>query len=312
MRFAFSSLVALVSVALVVAQTPTQHPQLNPDPSVVRPIGDKKPAPAQPQTNAKRFAAGLPPLSPRAHRRRDRNGGDPHGGRPGGGRPGGGRDDDDDDRGKGKGHKGGYGYYPPVPSPCPPINAKCNILVKNAADGSVFGFISPTWNIFGEYGIVQPGQAGSLEVSFTYQKDKPATHLDFLATNGPGAAYPLVGATVGFVSPSNDLVAGGYNYAYITGTTQIPAGPPVGADNNSFGGTTGIPKAAESAIWNYDPKTQAITPQWINTDGSPAPTNLVYANDFNQAFILTGDVPVFQGTFGVPYPPITFTCVPPA
>lgn len=285
MRFAFTSLVALATAAVAVARPSTQPLSLNPDSRVAHPIADAgTPAPL---TNAKRLAKGLPPLSPKAARRPNRSG--PHGG----------TKVDTARR--------------TVSSPLPPVNVKCNILVKDTNNGTAFGFISPVWNVFGEYGIVQPDQAGALEVSFSYSPESPdsLTQRDFLATNGPGATYPFVGATVGFVSTSDDLAVGSYNYAYITGTTQIPAGPPEGADNNSFSGTTGIPKSAESAIWTYNPTTQDIIVQWINTDGSPAPTNLVYANDFNQAFIITGDVETFQGVFGVPYPPITFTCVCP-
>lgn len=198
----------------------------------------------------------------------------------------------------------------------PLVNTKCNVLVKNTSNGTTIGFISPTWNVWGEYGIVQPDAAGALEVSFSYSPESSDSlaQLDILATNGPGASYPFFGATVGYTSTSDDLAVGSYNYAYITGTTQIPAGPPEGADNNSFGGTTGIPKAAESAIWTYNPKTQDITAQWINTDGSAPATHLVYANGANKtsSFVLTGDVKPFQSFYGGSYPPVTFTCVFPS
>ncbi|CCO29681.1 hypothetical protein RSOLAG1IB_06493 [Rhizoctonia solani AG-1 IB] len=102
------------------------------------------------------------------------------------------------------------------------------------------------------------------------------------------------------------------SYFYITGTTQTPHGsPPVEGDNNSFGDATGIPKAAESAIWTYDPVTNYLSPQWVNTDGSTPTNYLIYANDFNNAFVVTGDPVVFRETFGTPYPGVTFTCVPP-
>ncbi|KAJ7859861.1 hypothetical protein B0H14DRAFT_2577028 [Mycena olivaceomarginata] len=68
-------------------------------------------------------------------------------------------------------------------------------------------------------------------------------------------------------------------------------------DNNSFSAATGIPETIESAIWSYDPATQAITAQWINTDGSAPATHIVYANDFNQALVLTGSVAAFQDIY---------------
>lgn len=82
MRFAFSSLVALVAATAAVAQ-PALHVkrsiQINPDRGSIRPefadeVASSAPAP-EPQTNAKRFAAGLPPLAPRGHRRRVHRGG---------------------------------------------------------------------------------------------------------------------------------------------------------------------------------------------------------------------------------------------
>ncbi|KAG8908706.1 hypothetical protein FRC01_007279 [Tulasnella sp. 417] len=173
----------------------------------------------------------------------------------------------------------------------------------------------PVWNEFGEYGIVQENQAGALKVTFTASPDGPSDTLDFVADNGPSTSYPYLGGVVGFASTSDNLGPGSYNYAYVAGTEHIPSRTPQATDqndpNNSFSATTGIAASAEGAIWKYDPTTQDITAQWINTDGSASATYLVYANDFNQAFILTGDVEVFQGAFGVPYPPITFTCIPP-
>lgn len=73
-----------------------------------------------------------------------------------------------------------------------------------------------------------------------------------------------------------------FSYLYVTGTTNIPPGPPVFADNNSFGGTTGIPKYAEAAVWTYNPKTGALAPQWVNTNGALPATFITWANDFNR------------------------------
>ncbi|CAE6437318.1 unnamed protein product [Rhizoctonia solani] len=197
-------------------------------------------------------------------------------------------------------------------SPSLPIKKRCNILVKEVdGNGTVFGFVSAAWNRYAEYGPVEPSQNGSLEVSFSYSTDS-LIQLDLLATNGPSARYPFVGGTSGFASTSYNLSSGSYNYVYITGTTQTPPGsPPVEDDNNSFGDAIGIPGAAESAIWTYDPVTNDLSPQWVNVDGSTLANYLIYANDFNNAFIVTGDPVTFRETFGAPYPRIAFTCVAP-
>jgi hypothetical protein len=68
-------------------------------------------------------------------------------------------------------------------------------------------------------------------------------------------------------------------------------------DNNSFSAATGIPETIESAIWSYDPATQAITAQWINTDGSAPATHIVYANDYNRTLSSLGFKPWARADF---------------
>ncbi|KAG9084996.1 hypothetical protein FRC07_013487 [Ceratobasidium sp. 392] len=48
----------------------------------------------------------------------------------------------------------------------------------------------------------------------------------------------------------------------------------------------------------------ALNVQWVNTDKSAPATYLVYANDHNQALLITGDVDEFQYAFDVPYPEV--------
>ncbi|KAJ7328075.1 hypothetical protein DFH08DRAFT_967833 [Mycena albidolilacea] len=189
-----------------------------------------------PATNARRFSQGLPPLAPRHHR---------------------------------------VGVAArTASSPVPPTTQTCNIAVQSY--DQTFGYLSATWNGFGEYGQFQAGQAGSLEVTFSYTPDS-SSQLNFVATNSPSPTYPYFGAISGFASVSDDFCPGSYNYAYLGGTTSTPAG----------------------------------SPPWINTDGTAPATHIVYANDSNQALALTGSVTTFQDTFGAAYPEVTFTCVPP-
>ncbi|KAJ7461212.1 hypothetical protein FB451DRAFT_490584 [Mycena latifolia] len=195
-------------------------------------------------------------------------------------------------------------------SPLPPVTQTCNIFAKGT-DGTDYGYISPVWNGFGEYGTFQSAQAGALEVSFSSSPDS-RSQLGLTATNGPSAGVPFFGAISGFASSSDDFGAGSPNYAYLGGTTQTAGGATPSSGTNSFTTATGIPENFESAIWSYDFATQALSAQWINTDGSAPATHLLYANDANQALVLTGDVQALRNNFGALYPEVTFTCVPPA
>ncbi|KAJ7726588.1 hypothetical protein B0H14DRAFT_3002077 [Mycena olivaceomarginata] len=270
------------------AGTPT-HRRLNPAPADMAhttPRGYIH-ARSAPATNARRFSLGLPPLAPRHHR---------------------------------VGVAARSSPVPPTtyaqisPASRPRFSRRRFIEGKRATSPysrttRLSGISARRGNGFGEYGQFQADQAGSLEVTFSYTPDSPS-QLNFMATNSPSPTYPYFGAISGFASESDDFGSGSYNYAYLGGTTSTPVSTNSG-DNNSFSAATGIPETIESAIWSYDPATQAITAQWINTDGSAPATHIVYANDFNQALVLTGSVAAFQGTFGAPYPEVTFTCVPP-
>ncbi|KAG8916848.1 hypothetical protein FRC01_002838, partial [Tulasnella sp. 417] len=100
----------------------------------------------------------------------------------------------------------------------------------------------------------------------------------------------------GFGSVGTGLGPGNYNYLYIDGTTQIPAGStPQDGDNNSFSASTGLPGSpAESAVWIYNPITQEITVQWINPFGETPPNFIIYYTvDGSPTLVVTGDVTAF-------------------
>ncbi|KAG8923232.1 hypothetical protein FRC01_013036 [Tulasnella sp. 417] len=241
------TIVAVAAVIVGALPTKNDYPSINPDPSTIelkkipRSSGSMKPK----MTNAQRFSMNLPPLKPKLRR---------------GTRVVSGRQSNT--------------------SPRPRTTQRCNILVTDADDGSIFGYIRPVWSIFGEYGLLQSTQAGALEVSFSYlQDDLSPAQLDITAVNGPSSVYPLFGASMGPFpdGASLNLGPGSFNHAFIDSTTQIPAGStPQAGDNNSFTAVTGAPSPAESAIWMYDPVTQEITAQWVNPDGSTPPTYIIY------------------------------------
>ncbi|KAJ6527854.1 hypothetical protein DFH09DRAFT_1414008 [Mycena vulgaris] len=161
--------------------------------------------------------------------------------------------------------------------------------------GPDYGYISVFWNYFGEYDILQPTQDGALEVSFLYSPDA-ATQIAVTATNGPNATFPLVGA--------RNLAEGAPSYLFFGGTTTSPPGSPPHAGDNSYTALAGYTRRFESAIWSYRPATQALTAQWVNTDGSMPATHIFYANYSDNALGLTGDITAFRTAFRVRYPEV--------
>lgn len=278
MRFALNLFATLAVAATALAQPARRALLLNP--SVGGMFSDVPNT--GPITNAKRFAMHLPPITPKSLHRRLRG-------------------------------------APRTPtrvqaaprtdsSPLPPSTMKCNILVTTI-DGSTIGFISAAFNQFGEYGLFQQSQDGALEVAFS-NTPGASSQMDLYGNNSPSSTYPFFGAIAGYASTSDDMGPGSYNYAYIGGTAQTTPGSPAVEGENTFYMATGESGDYESAIWNYDAGSQAITAQWINTDGSAPSTQILYANDDNQALVLTADVNALCSAFEASYPEVTFTCVP--
>ncbi|KAL7284694.1 hypothetical protein ACG7TL_001998 [Trametes sanguinea] len=207
-------------------------------------------------TNAQRLARGLPPRSPRLNTRRNR-----------------------------------ALAARQSATPCTFSQPTGIIRVSSANDNSLNGYISSTANSFGEYTVTTDApQALSVAIQRCNSASGP---FDMTALNGAlSSQYPYVGLVNGFASTDDNIRAGSYNYAYIAGTTSVPAGSPAEAVPNAYSGATGSVKDAE----------------WVNTDGSQATTQLVYSPGAG-ALAVVGDAAVFASNFGTATA-VTLTFVP--
>ncbi|KAH7338107.1 hypothetical protein B0J17DRAFT_717765 [Rhizoctonia solani] len=307
MRINISSFIALaVAASSVAAQSSKRLVSINPPSSQNKRVDltALPPVDITPVTNAKRFAQGLPPISPvKRHPHR----GGPH-------------------RDGGNHHRGTRVTFAPraETSSSPTVNVKCNILVKSS-DDSTLGYISPVFNDDGEYGTPQSSQTGALEVSFsnTTTSGSIIGPLDLLVTNNADTinSFPYLSAAMGFMSDGDDLGPGNANYVVITGNSASTGSgaTPSNSTDNSYVTRTGMSANSETAIWTYNPATQDIRGLWTNTDGSSVPIKLVYYMETDNTggdgntLIATGDVAAFREPFGCTdtCPEITFTCVPP-
>ncbi|KAJ7916055.1 hypothetical protein B0H13DRAFT_1998796 [Mycena leptocephala] len=226
-----------------------------------------------PTTNAKRFAMGLPPLPARR----------------------------------------GTSAPRAVASPLPPVmvTQTCNILVQSTdSPPSLSKFISTAKdNSVRAHGVLQTDQAGSLEVTFTYNSNDP-TALDIVMTNGPdaGTEYPSLGAWQDYFGDT-DLSSSTHDRAIIAGIPHIPAGPATNGPS-----TLGYNTYEEGTFWAYNPASHQITAQWINTDPSnQTPTTYLACIPNYPLLVLTGDIALVSSEFsfaGGAFE-VKFTCVPP-
>ncbi|KAI0073092.1 hypothetical protein K474DRAFT_1667031 [Panus rudis PR-1116 ss-1] len=185
------------------------------------------------------------------------------------------------------------------PVPCPTVSG----VIAASIEGQGPGYVAAAPNIYGEYGFTTNVNA-ALRVSVKTCEGEPA---QITSSNG-ATAFPDVGLVTGFANSNADLSTGSYNYVYFAGVTQTAPGSPPQTAPSSYSAATGLPASVESAIWNYDSSSQALTPFWVNTDGSlPAVSTLYAAGD--NVFIVTGDVDDFRANFGT-LPAATFRVVP--
>ncbi|KAG8777254.1 hypothetical protein FRC12_000478 [Ceratobasidium sp. 428] len=293
MRFTFASFATLATAALAFAQPQARGiKNINPTAEDIQNAANSaalSPSPAEPNTNAKRFAMHLPPLAPKAHRRGSPRAALTHPTR-----------------------TRGRSAPRAQTSPTPPVSEKCFILATRT-DGTNYGYVSALWNDFGEYYAFLPDQTGALLASFSYSSNAPS-QLALTADNGPDSAYPYVGAIDGYGSDAdNNIGSGRSDYAYLGGTTGWTPGasavtPEDGSTpKNSFTDRTGIPEGFQTSIWTFDPATRGLYPQWVNSDGSQPTTHVVYAQGI---IALTGDTQAFADTYG-DADVLLFKCVPP-
>ncbi|KAJ7216403.1 hypothetical protein GGX14DRAFT_391232 [Mycena pura] len=213
----------------------------------------------------------------------------------------------------------------PRASPLPPISKQCQVKAVDAGTGTSYGLVGAAFS-GGAYGDLGQTSASALGVAFSYPADgNPAARFNFATPqggtvtfpNGTTATYPFIGAVLSGSSTDGTLDSTSSNYAFLTGTTQSPAGsPPFASARNAYSDVTNTPASIESAIWGFDPATQKITVQWVNPDGSTPETHLVYDEekkpDPHTVFVLVGSVAAYNARLapGQPaLPEIRFACV---
>ncbi|KAG8725200.1 hypothetical protein FRC09_006034 [Ceratobasidium sp. 395] len=114
---------------------------------------------------------------------------------------------------------------------------------------------------------------------------------------------------MGFSTDGVNMNLGSINYAYIVGTALTPPASPVAFRSNSFANRTGFDASTQSSIWQHDPATGVLSPQWINSDSSIPKMHTLYAEN-EQTLVITGDPTTFAEAMGASYLEVTIVCVP--
>ncbi|KZV83738.1 hypothetical protein EXIGLDRAFT_306152 [Exidia glandulosa HHB12029] len=193
----------------------------------------------------------------------------------------------------------------PSPSPSsqpsgvpPPPSFEGVVKLTSKLDGSFVGFISKSFQIFGEFGVVT-SLDDALSVSIAGLRSGLNGPVDVRGSNGAQSPVDFLGAVNGFASDSDVLAPGSSNYKYLAGVGSTPAwSSPASSNANAFTQATGIEEASESAIWFVNTFSKELSAQWINPDGKPALHTEVLFYPSDNVLVLTGDVAAFTADFG--------------
>lgn len=170
---------------------------------------------------------------------------------------------------------------------------------SNGNPTGVLGYVARTTYINTQY-LVTPSLDDALLVA-------PSGDRDLLTLNSDIAAPAFLGLVQGRDDTSSGLATGSSNYLYLASTAQTSPGSTPQNVGNSFTTVYGDENAAESAVWTLDPVNRSLIAQWINSDGSRAPTI-----GFTQgsAIYFSGDLGAFQQMYPAPVQQVVFVYVP--
>ncbi|KAF4610884.1 hypothetical protein D9613_006967 [Agrocybe pediades] len=204
------------------------------------------------ETNAQRFARGLPPAPPKFMR----------------------------DLALRKGRIGTpvLRSRNPLTSPLPPVTLNGKLQIRSQS-GTSMGNIR-NWSGSGSIsGLNFLGPDEDLLVRLSYSPTY-TSKLSILTTNPAFPAPLYVGAAISSSSVVSGFSSTTSNSMGFTNDdlTSAGAGPAKSSAGDAY---------VESAIWSFDPSTHKLTAQWINADSTTPPTILAYDVRWNALFFVS-------------------------
>ncbi|KAJ7640128.1 hypothetical protein B0H17DRAFT_479065 [Mycena rosella] len=176
--------------------------------------------------------------------------------------------------------------------------------LKCTSEGKVIGYVARGLNSLGEYKGVSPDD-DTADVSHRMlvslnQSTSEAQSL--LVKNGPDNDYPFLGGIGG--EDGSILGVNSGDYLHVGGTRSTAPGAIPSYCGNTYTDRTNELRKCASVIWTYNATTSAVTPQWINDDGTAI---TAYMGFVDEAFLLTGSMKAFEDTWDASVEWVTLT-----
>ncbi|KIO29644.1 hypothetical protein M407DRAFT_242524 [Tulasnella calospora MUT 4182] len=194
------------------------------------------------------------------------------------------------------------------PSPVPLTTYRGMVRIDKEDGTGTLGYLSAHPFSGAQYRY-QPDINDAAIVTFKFD---PAQTLgsasEFMTENSDiQASFPNLGLVQGRDDTDSNIAAGSFHYLYIAGTTPTSPDATPQAVPNSYTAVTGTARTAESEVWTFNSDTNALTLQWVNTDGSK-PTTILFTQ--STALYASADPHAFNARYPASIIRVTYTFVP--
>ncbi|TFL01102.1 hypothetical protein BDV98DRAFT_530488 [Pterulicium gracile] len=197
---------------------------------------------------------------------------------------------------------------PAGPSTVPePTNTFRGVIqAVNADTGVVVGYLSRSSFSGAQYRYQD--LASAMIVSFKMPLGSiKGERMEVVSENSDITMFEYLSLVQGRDNTDGNLAEGSFHYAYLSASESTPAGSPGQSVGNGYTSATNTARLAQSSVWFYDANTGDFEPQWINLDGSIAPTTVFTQST---ALYVGGDVGAFVSRYPSPVTKLVFKFVP--
>ena len=171
------------------------------------------------------------------------------------------------------------------------------IQVIDALDNSIIGYV--THNLEEGYATTTTDTSLATLTSF----NPTSSPFDIIADSS--ANEPFMGAVQETSEYGIDpLTLGSTSYAVITTTGPTAPGATPQRVSSVFGDAYQRNLSGESAIWTYNPNTNELLPQWVNSNNSTSPNFIILYG--SSILLITGDVAAIQAAYDPNSPQVKF------
>ncbi|KIO29643.1 hypothetical protein M407DRAFT_164484 [Tulasnella calospora MUT 4182] len=191
------------------------------------------------------------------------------------------------------------------PSAVPLTTYRGYLRIDREDNGDNVGYLSKNSLSTGQTGY--DSFANAAPVTFKFDNAQTLGSASEFTIESASFVPETLGLVQGRDDTDSDISTGSFHYLYIAGVQPTSPGATPQTVDNSYTRATGKARTAESEVWTFNRNTNALTLQWVNTDGSK-PTTLLFTQ--STALYAGANPDAFHSRYPAPIIRVTYTFVP--